>query len=93
MAYPGCAEAPWPGRPRSILDPDRAVAVLVDYGRAVRAADAGLSEEDVGVTLRSHAQVIGVAADDLEDVVVDAMSRLFDRPQMQSVADPSLPPE
>ncbi len=65
----------------------------MDYGRAVRAADAGLSEEDVGVTLRSHAQVIGVAADDLEDVVVDAMSRLFDRPQMQSVADPSLPPE
>ena len=30
-AYPRCAEAPWGGaRPRSVLDPDRAVAVLVD---------------------------------------------------------------
>ncbi len=89
----GMQKRPGPGRPRSVLDPDRAVAVLVDYGRAVRAADAGLSEEDVGGTLRVHAQVIGVAADDLDDVVVDALSRLFGRPQMLPVADPSLPPE
>ena len=89
----GMQKRPGPGRPRSVLDPDRAVAVLVDYGRAVRAADVELTEEDIGATLRVHAQVIGVAADDLEDVVVDAVARLFDRPQMQSVADPSLPPE
>ena len=89
----GMQKRPGPGRPRSVLDPDRAVALLVDYGRAVRAADAELTEEDLGATLRVHAQVIGVAAVDLEDVVVDAVSRLFDRPQMQSVADPSQPPE
>ncbi len=65
----------------------------MDYGRAVRAADPGLTEEDLGVSLRSHAQVIGVAADDLEDAVVNAVSRLFGRPQLQSVADPSQPPE
>ncbi len=89
----GAQKRPGRGRPRSFLDPDRAVAVLVDYGRAVRAADPGLTEEDLGVSLRSHAQVIGVAADDLEDAVVDAVSRLFGRPQLQSVADPSQPPE
>ena len=82
-----------PGRPRTALDPDRAVAVLVDYGRAVRGADPALSEDDVGAALKVHAQVIGVEADDLDDVLVDAVSRLFDRPQVQPVMDPSLPPE
>ena len=70
----GMQKRPGPGRPRGVLDPDRAVAAVVDYGRAVRAADAGMSEEDVSVTLRSHAQVIGVAADDLEDIEVDAVA-------------------
>ena len=50
----------------------------------MRAADPGLTEEDLGVSLRSHAQVIGVAADDLEDVVVDAVSRLV-RPTADAV--------
>ena len=81
------------GRPRKALDPDRAVSLLLDYGRAVRAAEPERSRDDVSATLRLHALVIGVEPEYLDDVVLEALSRTFGEPQIQAVADPSQPPE
>lgn len=81
------------GRPRKALDPDRAVSLLLDYGRALRAADPKLSRDSLNDTLRLHAQVIGVAPDDLDDVVLDAVAQILAEPQVLPVADPSQPPE
>jgi len=81
------------GRRRKVLDPDQAVSALVDYGRAVREADPRMPEAAVSASVRVHGQVIGVAADDLEDVVLQVLSQLFGDPQVESVADPSQPPE
>lgn len=81
------------GRPRKSLDPDRAVSLLLDYGRALRAADPGLSRDALSDTLRLHGQVIGVAPDDVDDVVLDALAQILSEPQLQPVADPSRPPE
>lgn len=89
----GTVRRPARGRPRKALDPDRAVSFLLDYGRAVRAADPELSRDGVSAALRLHAQVIGVEPADLDDVVLDALSRTFGEPQLQAVADPSQPPE
>ena len=87
MARPGR------GRPRKVLDPDRAVSVLLDYGRAARAAQPQMPEGDLDAALRLHAQVLGVAPDDIDDVVADALTRVFGKPQVEAVADPSQPPE
>ena len=81
------------GRPRKALDPDRAVSLLLDYGRAVRAAEPERSRDGVSAALRLHAQVIGVEPEYLDDVVLEALSRTFGEPQIQAVADPSQPPE
>ena len=85
MARPGR------GRPGKVLDPDRAVSVLLDYGRAARAAQPQMPEADLDAALRLHAQVLGVAPDDIDDVV--ALARVFGKPQVEPVADPSQPPE
>lgn len=87
------ARRPGRGRRRKVLDPDQAVSALVDYGRAVREADPRMPEAAVSASVRVHGQVIGVAADDLEDVVLQVLSQLFGDPQVESVADPSQPPE
>lgn len=84
---------PGRGRPRSVLDSDRAVSMLLEYGRAVRAADSELSRDGVRESLRVHAQVIGVSPDDLDDVLIDVLGQMFGEPQVQPVADPSQPPE
>ena len=84
---------PGRGRPRKVLDPDRAVSVLLDYGRAARAAQPEMPEADLDAALRLHAQVLGMAPDDIEDVVAEALARVFGKPQVEPVADPSQPPE
>ena len=84
---------PGRGRPRKVLGPDRAVSVLLDYGRAARAVQPQMSEGDLDAALRLHAQVLGVAPDDIDDVVADALARVFGKPQVEPVADPSQPPE
>ena len=76
-----------------MLDPDRAVSVLLDYGRAARAAQPQMPEGDLDAALRLHAQVLGVAPDDIDDVVAHALARVFGKPQVEAVADPSQPPE
>jgi hypothetical protein len=89
----GAQKRPGRGRPRNVLDPDRAVSVLLEYGRAVRAAESEISREDVRESLRLHAQVIGVSPDDLEDVLMEVLGQMFGEPQVEPVADPSQPPE
>ncbi len=89
----GKRKRPGRGRPRKVLDPDRAVSVLLDYGRAARAAQPQMPEADLDAALRLHAQVLGVASDDIDDVVADALARVFGKPQVEPVADPSQPPE
>lgn len=75
------------------LDPDRAVSALLEYGRAVRAADGDLDPQQMRDGLQMHAQVMGVAPDDLDEVLADVLSQLFGEPQLQPVLDPSRPPE
>lgn len=81
------------GRAGEPLDPDRAVSALLEYGRAARAADSDADPQQLRAGLQMHAQVIGVDPADLEEVLVDVLGQLFDEPQLESVADPSQPPE
>ena len=85
--------APRRGRPRKTLDPDRAVSILLEYGRAVRAADPDVDREGVREAVRLHGQVLGVAPDEMDDVLLDTLGQMFDEPQVEAVADPSRPPE
>ena len=75
------------------VDPDRAVSALVEYGRTVRAADSDLDAQQLRVGLQMQAHAIGVDPADMDEVLVDVLAQLFDEPQLQSVADPSRPPE
>lgn len=89
----GARKRPGRGRPRNVLDPDRAVSVLLEYGRAVRAAESEITRDGVRESLRLHAQVIGVSPDDLEDVLLEVLGQMFGEPQVEAIADPSQPPE
>ena len=80
-------------RSRDSLDPDRAVSMLLEYGRAARAADPEIAPQQLRAGLQMHAQVIGVSPDDIEDVLVDVIGQMFGEPQVQPVEDPSQPPE
>lgn len=75
------------------LDPDRAVSVLLEYGRTVRAADSDMDPQQLRAGLQMQATVIGVDPADLDEVLVDVLGQLFGEPQLQPVADPSKPPE
>ena len=77
----------------SLWIPDRAVSALLEYGRAVRASDAGLDSQQLRNGLQMHAHVIGVDPADLDEVLVDVLGQLFGEPQLQTVPDPSQPPE
>ena len=95
----------WKGRGRGIpqgsaggpsgkpVDPDRAVSALVEYGRTVRAADPALDAPQLRVGLQMQAHAMGVDPADMDEVLVYVLAQLFDEPQLQSVADPSRPPE
>jgi hypothetical protein len=74
---------PGRGRPRNVLVPDRAVSVLLEYGRAVRAAESEVSRDGVRESLRLRAQVIGVSLDDLDDVLLELIGQMFDEPQVE----------
>ena len=89
----GTRKRPGRGRRRTVLDPDRAVSELLDYGRTARAAQPKMREADLEAALRLHALVLGVAPDDIEDVVAHALAQMFGKPQVETVADPSQPPE
>lgn len=52
-----------------------------------------MSRDALSETLRLHGWVIGVAPDDVDDVVLDALAQILSEPQLQPVADPSRPPE
>ena len=67
--------------------------MLLDSGRAARAAQPQMPEADLDAALRLHAQVLGVAPDDIDDVVAHALAQMFGKPQVEPVADPSQPPE
>lgn len=75
------------------LDPDRAVSLLLEYGRTVRASDSDMDPQQLRAGLQMHATVIGVDPADLDEVLVDVLGQLFGEPQLQPVADPSKPPE
>ncbi|MYH29202.1 MAG: hypothetical protein F4137_10175 [Acidobacteria bacterium] len=89
----GTAQSSGAGKAGDPLDPDRAVSALLEYGRAVRAADGDIDPQQMRDGLQMHAQVIGVAPDDLDEVLADVLGQLFGEPQFQPVADPSQPPE
>ena len=89
----GTRKRPGRGRRRTVLDPDRAVSVLLDYGRTARAAQPKMREADLEAALRLHALVLGVGPDDVEDVVAHALAQVFGKPRVEAVADPSQPPE
>ena len=90
----GTRKRPGRGRRRQVLDPDRAVSVLLDYGRTARAAHMPrMREADIKAALRLRALVLGVAPDDIEDVVAHALAQVFGKPRVEAVADPSRPPE
>lgn len=89
----GTRKRPGGGRRRQVLDPDRAVSVLLDYGRTGRAAQPRMRKADLEAALRLHALVLGVARDDVEDVVAQALAQMFGKPQVEPVAHPSQPPE
>jgi len=93
VARAGDAEASgaWPSAP--VLDPDRAFSVLLDYGRTARAAQPRMRKAELEAGLRLYALVLGVAPDDIEDVVAHALAQMFGKPQVEAVADPSQPPE
>jgi len=76
-----------------VLDPDRAFSVLLDYGRTARAAQPRMRKAELEAGLRLYALVLGVAPDDIEDVVAHALAQMFGKPQVEAVADPSQPPE
>ena len=75
------------------LDPDRAVSALLEYGRAARAADGDMDSQQLRDGLQMHAQVLGVASEDLDEVLTDVLGQLLGEPQIEPVADPSQPPE
>ena len=89
----GTRKRPGRGRRRQVLDPDRAFSVLLDYGRAARAAQPQARKTDLEAALRLRALVLGVAPDDIKDVVAHALAQVSGKPQVEAVADPSQPPE
>jgi len=89
----GTPKRPGRGRPRKVLEPDRAVSVLLDYGRAACAAQPRMRKAELEACLRLHALALGVAPDDIKDVVAHALAQVFGRPRVEAVADPSQPPE
>ena len=89
----GTPKRPGRGRPRKVLDPDRAASALLHYGRDARAAQPQVRKADLEAALRLHALVLGVAREDVEDVVAHALAQMFGKPQVEAVADPSQPPE
>ena len=90
---PATPKRPGRGRRRQVRDPDRAVSALLDYGRDARAAQPQARKADLEAALRLHALVLGVARDDVEDVVAHALAQMFGKPRVEAVADPSQPPE
>ena len=90
---PATPKRPGRGRRRQVRDPDRAVSVLLHYGRDARAAQPQVRKADLEAALRLHALVLGVARDDVEDVVAHALAQMFGKPRVEAVADPSQPPE
>ena len=89
----GTPKRPGRGRRRKLLDPDRAVSVLLDYGRAARAAQPRVRKAELEAALHLRALVLGVAPDDIKDVVAQALAQVFGKPQLEAVVDPSQPPE
>lgn len=89
----GTPKRPGRGRRRKLLDPDRVVSVLLDYGRSARAAQPWMRKAELEADLRLRALVLGVAPDDINDVVAHALAEVFGKPQLEAVADPSQPPE
>ena len=75
------------------LDADAAIPQLVDYGRAARRVRPGLAAPELRMMMVTHAQVIGVLQDDLEDAVNEAVAKLFGDDGILPVADPTAPPE
>jgi len=84
---------PGRGPRRQVLDPDRAVSLLLHYGRDARAAQPQVCKADLEAALRLRALVLGVAPDDVEDVVAHALAQMSGKPPVEAVADPSQPPE
>jgi len=66
---------------------------LLDYGRDARAAQPWMCKAELKAALRLRALVLGVAPDDIEDVVAHALAQVFGKPRVEAVADPSQPPE
>ena len=89
----GAAQRSGAVKPAQPMDPDRAVSLLLEYGRAARAADDALDSEQAREGLLMHAQVLGVAPADMDEVLTDVLGQLFGEPQLQPVADPSQPPQ
>ena len=89
----GTVQAAAGGSSGKPLDPDRAVSALVEFGRTVRAADPDLDADQLRVGLQMQAHAISVDPVDLDEVLVDVLAQLFDEPQLESVPDPSRPPE
>ena len=75
------------------LDAESAVPQLVQYGRSARRVRPGLAAPDLRVMMWTHAQVIGVLPDDVEDAVDGAVAELFGRADVLPVDDPTAPPE
>ena len=74
---------------------DRASAVerLVEHGRSVRGLDPHLPVDGVRVALLAYAAVLGVSADDVDDVVDDAMEVVFPDDGIVPAPNPNAPPE
>ena len=75
------------------LDAETAVPQLVDYGRSARRVRPGLAPGELRVMISTHAQVIGVLPDDVEDAVDGALGELFGVDDVLPVSDPNAPPE
>ena len=75
------------------LDAETAVPQLVDYGRSARRVRPGLAPGELRVMISTHAQVIGVLPDDVEDAVDGALGDLFGVDDVLPVVDPNAPPE
>ena len=90
---PGTRKRPGRGPRRKVLDPDRAVSLLLHYGRDARAAQPWMRKAELEAALRLRALVLGVAPDDITDVVAHALAQVFGKPRLEAVADPSQPPE
>ena len=89
----GTRKRPGRGPRRQVLDPYRAFSVLLDYGRDARAAQPQAHKADLEAALRLRALVLGVAPDDIKDVVAHALAQVSGKPRVEAVADPSQPPE